>query len=82
MGIAEGADQFIETQSLLDSLLGRLLLFLFSFALFFHFTHGIRHLFWDMGKTFERDEMDRFAVIEILAAASLALLVWIIRLII
>jgi succinate dehydrogenase / fumarate reductase cytochrome b subunit len=32
---------------------GRLLLFLWAFALFFHLCNGIRHLFWDAGFGFE-----------------------------
>ncbi len=80
MGIAAGPDQFLETQSFLDSILGRLLLFLFSFALFFHFVHGIRHLFWDAGLTFDRDELDRLATLEIIVSICLTLLVWLSRL--
>lgn len=80
MGIADGAAAFSDTQAFLDSGLGRLLLFLWTFALFFHFVHGVRHLFWDVGMTFNRAEMDRIAVIEIGAAVGLTLFVWIIRL--
>ncbi len=80
MGIADGAIAFNETQAFLDSGFGRLLLFLWSFALFFHFVHGIRHLVWDVGMTFERDDMDRIAMIELRAAAGLTLLIWIVRL--
>ncbi|MEE2766927.1 MAG: succinate dehydrogenase, cytochrome b556 subunit [Pseudomonadota bacterium] len=80
MGIADGARAFSATQAFLDSGFGRLLLFLWSFALFFHFVHGIRHLVWDVGMTFERDDMDRIAMIELRAAACLTLLVWVVRL--
>ncbi|MGR9106559.1 MAG: succinate dehydrogenase, cytochrome b556 subunit [Gammaproteobacteria bacterium] len=82
MGIAEGASAFQETRAFLDSWFGRLLLFLWTFALFFHFAHGIRHLVWDVGMTFDRAEMDRFAVIEITAAVGLTLFVWILRLLV
>ncbi|MGH8551188.1 MAG: succinate dehydrogenase, cytochrome b556 subunit [Methylococcales bacterium] len=80
MGIAEGASAFQNTQAFLDSGFGLLLLFLWTFALFFHFVHGIRHLIWDTGMTFGRDEMDRNAVIELVAAAGLTLVVWVVRL--
>lgn len=80
MGIASGPEQFAETQAFINSVPGRILLFFWSFALFFHFVHGIRHLVWDVGHTFDRDEMDRIAMIEIGAAVVLTLLVWIIRL--
>ena len=80
MGIAQGAPAFQETQAFLDSGFGRLLLFLWTFALFFHFVHGVRHLVWDVGLSFDRDDMDRFAVIELGSAAGLTLFVWIVRL--
>ena len=37
----------------LSSFLGRLILFGWTLAFFFHFYNGIRHLFWDIGKGFE-----------------------------
>jgi len=37
----------------------------FTYALVFHFCHGIRHLFWDAGKSFDRDIMDRLAILEL-----------------
>ncbi|MGH8477572.1 MAG: succinate dehydrogenase, cytochrome b556 subunit [Methylococcales bacterium] len=80
MGIAEGASAFQNTQAFLDSGFGRLLLFFWTFALFFHFVHGIRHLIWDTGLTFKRAEMDRTAWIEIGAAGGLTLFVWFVRL--
>lgn len=80
MGIAEGPNAFQETQAFLDSGFGRLVLFLWSFALFFHFVHGIRHLIWDAGLGFERAQMDRFALIELGAASGLTLFVWFLRL--
>jgi succinate dehydrogenase / fumarate reductase, cytochrome b subunit len=82
MGIAEGASAFENTQAFLDSGFGRLLLFLWTFALFFHFVHGIRHLVWDVGLTFERADLDRYAVIEIGAAAGLTVFAWIVRLLV
>jgi succinate dehydrogenase / fumarate reductase cytochrome b subunit len=81
MGIAEGPPAFQDTQAFLDSGFGRLLLFLWTFALFFHFVHGVRHLIWDTGMTFDRAEMDRNAIVEIGAATGLTLIVWIIRLV-
>lgn len=37
----------------LASIVGRFLLFGWTFSLYFHFFNGIRHLFWDMGKGFD-----------------------------
>ena len=50
---ASGADAFNMVQTVIGSLIGRLLLFGWSFALFYHLCNGIRHLFWDMGRGYE-----------------------------
>ena len=38
----------------LNSIIGRLILFGFTWALAFHFLNGIRHLAWDLGYGFEK----------------------------
>lgn len=45
----------------------------FIFALFFHLCHGIRHLFWDVGKTLDRSTLDLYATFELIAAVLLTL---------
>ena len=48
-----GPAYFDIVQGFIGSLVGRLLLFGWSFALFYHLCNGIRHLFWDMGRGYE-----------------------------
>ena len=50
---ASGAGPFDTVQSVIGSWVGRLLLFCWSFALFYHLCNGIRHLAWDAGWGFE-----------------------------
>ena len=50
---ASGPAAFATAAGLIGSWLGRLLLFGWTFALFFHLANGIRHLFWDAGIGFE-----------------------------
>ena len=50
---ATGTDAFNTVQMVIGSWIGRLFLFGWSFALFYHLCNGIRHLFWDMGRGFE-----------------------------
>jgi succinate dehydrogenase cytochrome b subunit len=50
---ASGVDAFSTVQSVIGSWIGRLLLFGWSFALFYHLANGIRHLFWDAGRGFD-----------------------------
>jgi len=48
-----GPAYFDIVQGFIGSLVGKLLLFGWSFALFYHLCNGIRHLFWDIGWGFE-----------------------------
>lgn len=51
--MALGAGTYETAASLLDTVVGRVLLVGFTVAFFFHFANGIRHLFWDLGLGFE-----------------------------
>lgn len=43
----------------------------FVYALFFHLCHGVRHLIWDTGTSFERGTLNRYAIYELLASLLL-----------
>jgi succinate dehydrogenase / fumarate reductase cytochrome b subunit len=73
---AAGADAFATAQSLIGSFVGRLLLFGWSFALFFHLANGIRHLFWDMGLGFELKTVTRSGWTVVIVSLLLTLVAW------
>jgi len=50
---ASGPVAFATAEALIGSWIGRILLFGWTFALYFHLSNGIRHLFWDAGFGFE-----------------------------
>jgi len=50
---AMGAGAFDGAQAFAGSWLGRLLLFGWAFALFYHLANGVRHLAWDAGLGFD-----------------------------
>ena len=56
---AGGAEDYAALQGFLASWFGRLLLFGFTVALFYHLCNGIRHLYWDAGHGFELDSVTR-----------------------
>ena len=49
VALAEGPESYARAQALLGHWFGRLVLFGWTFALFFHLCNGIRHLCWDAG---------------------------------
>ncbi len=50
--ISLGPKAYEQMQNIIGSPIGLLLLFAWSFALFYHLCNGIRHLFWDAGMGF------------------------------
>ena len=50
---AGGPDSYARAQTLIGSWFGRICLFGWTVALFYHLFNGIRHLAWDAGKGFE-----------------------------
>ena len=74
---ASGGDAFASAQTVIGAWYGRLLLFGWSFALFYHLCNGIRHLLWDMGKGFELGAVTRSGLIVVLASLVLTIIAWV-----
>lgn len=78
LALASGPEAFATIQGIVDSWFGALVLFGYTFVLFYHFGNGIRHLAWDMGYGFEL-EIARLSGYAVLAFAGvMTLFVWII----
>ncbi len=73
---AYGPAAFERAQEVLQSLLGRVILFGFTFSLFYHLCNGIRHLGWDMGWGFDLPKLRLTAGIVAVAALVLTVLSW------
>lgn len=65
IAISMGEPSYAAMQSWLALWPFRLVVWGFVYALFFHLCHGVRHLIWDAGFSFERDQLDRLAAIEL-----------------
>ena len=76
MAVAEGPESFDTAHSFLRSAVGRLFLWGWIYSLLFHLVHGIRHLIWDTGHSFERGTLNRYAWYEIGASLALTALVF------
>jgi succinate dehydrogenase / fumarate reductase cytochrome b subunit len=73
---ATGESAFNEVQAFLGSIIGRLLLLGWSFALFYHMCNGLRHLFWDTGKGFEIETAYMTGRVVIAASILLTIGAW------
>lgn len=76
--IAGGAESFASANDFLGSWFGTLLLFGWSWALFYHLCNGIRHLMWDAGFGFDLPTTYLTGKVVVVASLILTLLVWLI----
>ena len=74
---ASGPEAFAVANGIIGSWIGLILLFGWTFALFFHLANGIRHLFWDAGLGFELKTVYASGWTVVVAAAVLTLLAFI-----
>ncbi len=74
---ASGPDAFATAQALVGSIVGRLLLLGWSFALFYHLCNGIRHLVWDAGYGLELPDLYRSGWLVVFASGALTVAAWV-----
>jgi succinate dehydrogenase / fumarate reductase cytochrome b subunit len=71
--LASGPEAYASVQSFASSWWMRGLTWGFIYALFFHLCHGVRHLIWDAGHSFEHETLKRYAFFELAASVLLTL---------
>ena len=76
LAIATGSNEYSQVLDFFRSVFGRLLLIGWSFAFFYHFCNGIRHLFWDSGRGFEIEQVKASGVFTFIAATALTAGTW------
>ena len=73
---ASGPEAFATAEGLIGSIIGRLLLLGWTFALFYHLCNGIRHLYWDIGYGLELPAVYRSGWLVVVASAALTIASW------
>lgn len=77
---ATGAESYASINGFLGSWFGMILMFLWSFAFFFHLCNGIRHLIWDTGRGLDLPDVEKSAKSVLIATTVLTVLTWVIAL--
>lgn len=77
---AVGPAAYERTSAFIGSWFGLLLLFGWSIALFYHMCNGIRHMLWDIGCLFEKEEAQKANIVVLAATAGLTVFAWILGL--
>jgi succinate dehydrogenase / fumarate reductase cytochrome b subunit len=74
---AAGPGPFADIQGIIGAWYGRLAMFGWTFALFFHLCNGVRHMFWDAGKGLELSAVYASGWTVAAAATALTLAAWV-----
>jgi succinate dehydrogenase / fumarate reductase, cytochrome b subunit len=73
---AAGPQAYANVQWFMESLLGRLILFGYTWALLHHMLGGVRHLIWDLGYGFGPSEREWLTVASLAGSIALTVLLW------
>ena len=77
MAAASGPAAFATAQAIFGSIIGRVLMFVWSYCLFYHLCNGVRHLVWDTGHALDLDDVYTSGYVAIIASVVLTLVTWI-----
>ena len=73
-----GENTYLMYSNLINKWFGKLIIFGFTFALFYHLSNGIRHLFWDAGYGYDLKHAYISGVAVIISSLSLTSITWLI----
>lgn len=73
---ASGPSAYTTFEMFIGSLIGRVILFGYTWALIHHMLGGIRHLAWDIGYGFEPHEREYLTVATLIGSIGLTLVLW------
>lgn len=76
--IAIGASSYDDLSGWMNTGVGQLLLLGWCFSFFFHLSNGVRHLFWDSGRGFEKSQANASSWIVIVATFALTAGYWLV----
>ncbi|MDH3305069.1 MAG: succinate dehydrogenase, cytochrome b556 subunit [Gammaproteobacteria bacterium] len=73
---AAGPEAYTVFMSVMDSLVGQVMLIALSFAFFYHLSNGARHLLWDAGRGLEKSQANQSSWLVLIATVVLTALFW------
>jgi len=75
---AAGANTYSGFETFMGSLIGRLILFGYTWALLHHLLGGIRHLIWDTLHGLEPAEREMLAAATLIGSIALTIVLWVV----
>ena len=77
LAMATGPGAYEAVQGLFGSILGRLILFGYTWSLMHHMLGGVRHLVWDFGHGMEPAQRINMARFTLIGSVILTVLIWV-----
>lgn len=74
--VAYFPEHYFELHECLSSAIGRVFLFGWTLAFYFHLFNGIRHLYWDMGKGFDMPSVNKTGWLALFFAVLCSVASW------
>lgn len=81
LAAAAGPEAYATARGVLGNPFSQLIIFAWTYVLFYHLCNGIRHLVWDTGRGLDLESAHRSALAVFAAAGALTILAWIIALV-
>ena len=78
MSAAVGPNAYSNVQWFAGTLIGKLMLFGFTWAMMHHLLGGLRHLVWDIGYGFGPNERELFTWATLIGGIVLTMLLWLV----
>ena len=78
LSLAAGPEAYGAFKAVLGSFPGKVVLFLFSLAVFYHLAKGVQHLVWDTGAALDLKSANAGAAASIAFAVVATVAVWVI----
>ena len=74
---ASGPTAYANVQAFTGSIIGKLIVFGYTWALIHHALGGVRHLIWDVGYGFGPNEREWLTLAGLIGSIGLTILIWI-----
>lgn len=78
LATAAGPNAYSKFQWFMDTLIGRLMLFAFTWTLIHHMLGGVRHLIWDTGRGLGPVEREWLTLAGLIGSIGLTILIWVV----
>ncbi|XUY26539.1 succinate dehydrogenase, cytochrome b556 subunit [Agrobacterium sp. rho-8.1] len=79
---ASGVDAYSWVQWAMNSIIGKLVLIGYTWALVHHMLGGLRHFMWDLGHGFDKHFTTKIAKASFVVSICLTALIWVVALIV